>query len=161
MITTALQKRLNSTLTELVKTPSTRLRSPTPPRVQSPALPALPTRRLSNETATLSTNPRPNAHKEIATVAKIYTEEQKYGGVNDSFDYKLTIFYDICKRSGISSEEYMTAFPTMLKGYAQDHYYSSSLSSKPFVDACTHMRNFFEGAEYYRKNLTEWNAISL
>jgi hypothetical protein len=23
------------------------------------------------------------------------------------------------------------------------------------------MRNFFEGPEYYRKNLTEWNAITL
>jgi hypothetical protein len=55
----------------------------------------------------------------------------------------------------------MTAFPTMLKGLAQAHYYNCSLSTKPFNAACTHMRNFFEGPEYYRKNLTEWNAITL
>ena len=34
--------------------------------------------------------------KEIVNAAKIYTEEQKYGGINKSLDYKLTIFYHIC-----------------------------------------------------------------
>ena len=34
--------------------------------------------------------------KEIANVAKIYIEEQKYGSINESLDYKLTIFYNIC-----------------------------------------------------------------
>jgi len=33
--------------------------------------------------------------KEIANIAKIYTEEQKYGGINKSLNYKLTIFYNI------------------------------------------------------------------
>ena len=33
--------------------------------------------------------------KEIANIAKIYTEEQKYGGINESLNYKLIIFYDI------------------------------------------------------------------
>ena len=33
--------------------------------------------------------------KEIANVAKIYTEEQKYSSTNKSLDYKLTIFYNI------------------------------------------------------------------
>lgn len=99
--------------------------------------------------------------KEVAIVAKIYTEEQKYSGVSDSFDFKLTVFYDICSRSGLPQEGYMAAFPTMLKGLAQAHYYNCSLSAKSFDSACAHMRNFFEGPEYYRKNLTEWNAITL
>jgi hypothetical protein len=34
--------------------------------------------------------------KEIMNIAKIYTKEQKYGGINKSLDYKLTIFYNIC-----------------------------------------------------------------
>jgi len=34
--------------------------------------------------------------KEIANVAKIYIEEQKYGGINKSLSYKLIIFYNIC-----------------------------------------------------------------
>ena len=98
--------------------------------------------------------------KEVSTVAKIYTDDQKYSGV-DSFDFKLTIFYDICNRSSLPPEGYMTAFPTILKGLAQAHYYNCSLSSKSFDGACAHIRNFFEGPEYYRKNLTEWNAITL
>jgi hypothetical protein len=99
-------------------------------------------------------------YKEIATVAKVYTDRQKYNRFI-SFDYKLTIFYNICKRSGLSCEEYATAFPTMLKGLAEDHYYSSNLADKLFEDTCIYMRNFFEGLEYYQKNLTEWNFISL
>ena len=34
--------------------------------------------------------------KEIANAAKIYIEEQKYNSINESLNYKLTIFYDIC-----------------------------------------------------------------
>ena len=33
--------------------------------------------------------------KEIANIAKIYTKEQKYGGINKSLNYKLIIFYNI------------------------------------------------------------------
>ena len=34
--------------------------------------------------------------KEIINTAKTYTEEQKYGGINKSLNYKLIIFYNIC-----------------------------------------------------------------
>ena len=41
--------------------------------------------------------PRPvNYSKEVTTVAKIYTDSEKYDGIGDSFDFKLTIFRDIC-----------------------------------------------------------------
>ena len=60
--------------------------------------------------------------KEAATIAKIYTDSQKYDGTSDSFDFKLTIFYDICKRSGLPPNGYMIAFPIMLKGLAQEYY---------------------------------------
>jgi len=33
--------------------------------------------------------------KKVANLAKIYTEEQKCNGTDESLDYKLTIFYDI------------------------------------------------------------------
>ena len=33
--------------------------------------------------------------KEIANITKIYTEEQKYSGINKSLNYKLIIFYNI------------------------------------------------------------------
>ena len=34
--------------------------------------------------------------KEITNAAKIYIEEQKYGSINKSLNYKLIIFYNIC-----------------------------------------------------------------
>jgi hypothetical protein len=34
--------------------------------------------------------------KEIVNIAKIYIEEQKYSGINESLNYKLIIFYNIC-----------------------------------------------------------------
>ena len=56
--------------------------------------------------------------KEVATIVKIYTDNQKYNGVSNSFNFKLTIFYNICKRSGLPLKGYIVAFPSMLKGLA-------------------------------------------
>ena len=39
--------------------------------------------------------------KEIVNVAKIYIEEQKYGNINESLNYKLIIFYNIYNRADI------------------------------------------------------------
>ena len=63
--------------------------------------------------------------KEIANAAKIYMEEQKYGGINESLNYKLTIFYDICNRADVPQKAYLKAFPTMLKGLALDYFYTN------------------------------------
>jgi hypothetical protein len=95
-----------------------------------------------------------SAYKKIATVAKVYINKQKYNRFT-SFDYKLTIFYNICKRSGLSCKEYTTIFLTMLKGLAKDHYYSNNLADKLFKDTCIYIQNFFKGLEYYQKNLIE------
>jgi len=56
--------------------------------------------------------------KEVATIAKIYTDDQKYNRVSNSFDFKLTIFYNIYKRSSLPPEGYVVVFPSMLKGLA-------------------------------------------
>ena len=49
----------------------------------------------------------------------------------------------------------------MLKGLAQDHFYSNQLSQCSYKEACDNLRNFFEGPGYNRRNLDKWNAISL
>ncbi|KAJ5895279.1 hypothetical protein N7495_006970 [Penicillium taxi] len=98
--------------------------------------------------------PKFDFSKEINSISKIYTEKQKYSGTdNSSFDWKLNIFYTICKRVGITPDGYNAAFPTMLTGIAEDHYYSSDLPSRTFQEACNHLRQFFEGPEFYRQNL--------
>jgi hypothetical protein len=34
--------------------------------------------------------------KELANLAKLYTNELKYSSKNDNFNFKLTIFTDLC-----------------------------------------------------------------
>ena len=58
----------------------------------------------------------PRYSKKVATITKIYIDNQKYDGVSNSFDFKLTIFYNIYKRSSLLPEGYIVAFPSMLKG---------------------------------------------
>jgi hypothetical protein len=86
-------------------------------------------------------------------VAKIYIEEQKYDSTNSSFDYKLTIFLDICNRIKLLEEGYLRAFPTMLKGLALDYFYNAKLSQRTYPEACDNIRGFFEGPGYHRRNL--------
>ncbi len=39
--------------------------------------------------------------KELANLAKLYTNEAKYSDENDSFSFKLTIFHDMCDRADV------------------------------------------------------------
>jgi hypothetical protein len=105
--------------------------------------------------------PTVSAGKLIGEVAKIYSEAQKYDGTNGSFDHKLTIFLDICQRVELPEEALARAFPTMLKGLAQDHFYNNQLSSRTYEEACTNIRSFFEGPGFHRRNLDKWNATTL
>ena len=89
--------------------------------------------------------------KEAAIVAKMYTDSQKYNKVSKSFNFKLTIFENICKRAGLQPGDYIIAFPTMLKGLAQDYYYNCTLLARTYLKACTHIQNFFKGPKFYKK----------
>ena len=78
-----------------------------------------PTQYLYPSTANTNSAIHPPMYsKEAATIVKIYTDDQKYNGVSNSFNFKLTIFYDICRRSSLPPKGYITVFPTILKGLA-------------------------------------------
>ena len=49
-------------------------------------------------------------------VAKMYINSQKYNRVSESFNFKLTIFKNICRRAGLQLNNYIIAFPIILKG---------------------------------------------
>ena len=91
------------------------------------------------------------------------TEEQKYSGdgENETLDYKLNIFYNICNRVSLPEELCTKAFPAILKGIAQDYYYSNILSRRPLNDVIANLKNFFKGPGFYYRNLAYWNAITL
>lgn len=101
--------------------------------------------------------------RQLANLTKMYTDESRYSGEEDNFDFKLTMFRDLCDRADVPNDAMAKAFPTMLRGLALDYYYSNLSASKhlPFDDVCNAVRDYFEGAEYRRSTLTKWNSLTL
>jgi len=102
--------------------------------------------------------------KELANLAKLYTDESKYNGENDNFDFKLTIFTDLYQKADILKQEFSQAYSIILRSLVLDHYYTNLKSnphSVPFNKLYEAIRNYFEGPEYKRDILTQWNAIKL
>lgn len=100
----------------------------------------------------------------LITLSKIYTEDLKYSGEDDSFDYKYGIFIDLCEKAEIPKNIYFKAFSSMLRGAALKHFYTSIKTNTHITnlsEACENMRETFEGEEYKRSMLTKWNNISL
>jgi hypothetical protein len=52
--------------------------------------------------------------KELVNAAKLYTDDQKYSGISGNFNFKLTIFYNICKRADVLKKAYPKALLLML-----------------------------------------------
>ncbi len=102
--------------------------------------------------------------RELANLAKLYSDDAKYSGENDNFSFKLTMFNEMCDRADVPPEVKLKAFLTMLKGLALNYYYSNSTSKDhpiTFDDVCASMMNYFEGVEYKRSILNKWNNITL
>ncbi len=101
--------------------------------------------------------------KELANLAKLYTNEAKYSDENDSFSFKLTIFHDMCDRANVSQSAKLKAFSIMLKGLILDYYYSNMSTDTLIIfdEVCFSMRNYFEDAEYRRSILSKWNNLTL
>ena len=55
----------------------------------------------------------------------MYTEDNKYSGEDDNFDFKLIIFYDLCSRANVPQEAKVKAYLTMLRGLTFDYYYTN------------------------------------
>jgi hypothetical protein len=69
--------------------------------------------------------------------------------MSNSFDFKLIMFYNICRRSSLFPEGYIITFLIILKGLAQVYYYNCNLSTKQFDVVYIYMQNFFERLKYY------------
>jgi hypothetical protein len=59
--------------------------------------------------------------KELANLAKLYTNEAEYSDENDSFSFKLTIFHDMCDCADIPQSAKLKAFLIMLKDLTLDY----------------------------------------
>jgi hypothetical protein len=97
-------------------------------------------------------------------LTKLYTEDIKYKGSNDSFSLKLDIFHDSCRRACLpyTPEAYKLALPTMLKGQAQDYYYSWRRTwEEQGTNPAKAIHQYFEGEEYHRNIEHEWSHTTL
>ena len=68
--------------------------------------------------------------QELSIIIKIYTEESKYRGDRDSFNFKLAIFYNIYRRADVPYKAKAKAFPIMLKGLILNFYYLNNTINK-------------------------------
>src|SRR6202035_1516640 len=86
--------------------------------------------------------------KELANLAKLYTNKSKYSSKNDNFDFKLTIFTDLYQKADISKQKFSQAYLTILRGLALNHYYPNLKSnpfSVPFNKLYKATYNYFKG----------------
>ena len=91
----------------------------------------------------------------------MYTKELKYNSINGSFNYKLTIFYNIYNWLDIPQKAYNKALLIILIGLALNQYFNSGLGNLLFKDTCKYLYSFFKGPSLEHKNLSKWNTISL
>jgi hypothetical protein len=157
------QTALSRSPTPPAPPPASELPPELPSTEQPVDTPETPTQEFATPLATLPATS--GFGKELANLAKLYTDESKYSGEDDNFDYKLTIFHDLCDRADVPSRAKTKAFPSMFRGLALGHYYLNinirSTSPPSFDDLCNLTRQYFKGAEYRRGVLARWNSITL
>ena len=68
--------------------------------------------------------------QEFNIIIKMYTKESKYGGNKNSFNFKLTIFYNIYRCADILYKAKVKAFPIMLKGLVLNFFYLNNTINK-------------------------------
>ena len=89
--------------------------------------------------------------QELSIIIKIYTEESKYGNNKNNFNFKLIIFYNICRRANILYKAKAKAFPIMLKGLVFNFFYLNNTINKLFFqDICNTIQTYFKGLKYKR-----------
>ncbi len=99
--------------------------------------------------------------KELGNLPKQYTEAEKYGGYNDNLLYKLRLYKDKCNRAGVPQAAYQKGFSTMLKGQALTQYIKANADNLTFGQMLERLSAFFEGPGFQRKNLDQWEQLSL
>jgi hypothetical protein len=94
----------------------------------------------------------------------LYTDELKYSGVSDNFDYKFKIFLDYCEQAGLLEDSLAGAISYMLRGQALDYYFICKFRSQgnhSIEDITKVIKNYFEGPEHQINVLQQWNGTSL
>ncbi|RKF79612.1 hypothetical protein GcM3_054033, partial [Golovinomyces cichoracearum] len=92
----------------------------------------------------------------------LYNNQSKYSGNGDTFDYEFDIFLKHCENADVPKEGLKAAFRIMLKDDALDFYntFMNVESGESLTEICKASKEKFEGPEYQRTLLTNWNKIT-
>ena len=138
-------------------TPASRLLSVPPGQNQNP----IPS--IERDNSPLYSTPD-NFHTKLTAISKLYwNDKDKYSGeMYDVLDIKLEIFRDICKKVGITKEQYHDAFSSMLRARPLRFYYDS-LSNRGYdFDTMIHLIKLtFETQARKQEYLTAWRDLTL
>jgi hypothetical protein len=93
--------------------------------------------------------------REITNLTRLYTDEVKYSGEQDNFDFKFEIFQNYCLRAGVPKQAYTIAIPTMLRGLALKYYFTHLKDLTLLENICAGLKSYFEGDEYKRDILSK------
>ncbi|RKF84266.1 hypothetical protein GcM1_128003, partial [Golovinomyces cichoracearum] len=100
--------------------------------------------------------------KQIVNLSRSYDNQSKYSGNGDTLDYKFDIFLKHCENADVPKEGFKAAFRIMLKDDALDFYnnFMNVESGESLTEICKAFKEKFEGPEYQRTLLTNWNKIT-
>ena len=161
ILPTSPEVNTNPVFPEDGNTLNTRLTSQYNQRIKKESSPFLP---IGNNTKSAPAHTLKNTcPREISNLEKAYSDDLKYSGKLDAFDWKYHIFMDKCFKAGVPEASYPIAFSTMLIDDALEFYYANH-SMWPGVgigQVCETFRTNFEGAEHQTSLMVEWNKVNL
>ena len=99
--------------------------------------------------------------KKLTHLDKLYKNKDKFGGTEDNFTFKLSIFYDKCQLIDLPLDAYLKNSSIILTGQSQTYIYTNCKSIVLFDDFCQKIQLFFRDPEWKRLNLIKWQTVSL
>lgn len=92
----------------------------------------------------------------------MYDDKLKSSGSQDSFDFILIIFYDLCAKAGINPDAFSSSFSTMLRDDALEYFYDSiNNQGYSFDMMCSMIKSHFETEEHKKALMAIWYSMSL
>jgi hypothetical protein len=96
-----------------------------------------------------------NYGRDLATLAKIYTEESKYSKEDNNFNHKLIIFNNLYNRVNILQKVKIKGFLIMLYSITLNFYYKNKATYTTFNSICNAIHNHFKELKYKYRVLTK------
>ncbi|RKF84059.1 hypothetical protein GcM3_002021 [Golovinomyces cichoracearum] len=105
---------------------------------------------------------QPKNVNNLSNMFKLFKEQHKYNGITDFLDQKLKIFYDLCQNFGVHKQQFLIAFPAILKDEVHEYYYDNlAEQGLSFMEICSRLKMHFETEERKYEILNQWYDLSL